>query len=89
MYLQVNDAKVHAEGLSAVETCFKIEALCTPAGSTHPVVEGIDIPFGSLYHGDGQLIPLEELRSANSRYLCNDRLLLRVVVAVTGTVPSE
>ena len=86
VYLRINDSKMQAAGVSTVKAIYAIEVLKSPLCRVDPANRPFDGPKG---WGFSRLIPLDELRTANSPYLANDRLLLRVRLAVNDTVAAE
>ena len=94
VFLHINDSKMRASGVSTVKAGFSIEVLKADQSGPDIIGTSEDSPFDSRagqHNGMGsyKLIPLDELHTATSPYLANDRLLLRVYLTVNGTVAAE
>ena len=89
VYLHINALKMQASGIRAVNAEFEIEVLkaacqCGPGR----IVRFEESPFGKYGFGSVQLVPLDQLQPTGSPYLSNDRLMLRVKLAVLDTVAA-
>jgi hypothetical protein len=79
-YLWIDAAKMVASGVSAVKASFEISVLSKDLDGfdyTHRVTQH-SFTASAVSWGWHQLIPLDQLRQADSPYVSNDRLLLRV-----------
>ena len=83
---------MRASGVGAVKASFEISALSKDLDGedyTHQIAATHSFSSSAASSGRPQFIPLDQLRPADSPYLSNDRLLLRVTnVTVLNTVAA-